>query len=53
MPVQKCVKNGKPGYRWGRSGKCYTYTTGNNRSRNRAKQKAYLQAAAIKASQGK
>jgi hypothetical protein len=49
MPVQRCTEEGKPGYRWGKSGKCYTYSPRNEAARKRAKQKAYLQAAAIKA----
>ena len=24
MPVQRCMKNGKPGWRWGSRGKCFT-----------------------------
>lgn len=24
MPVKKCTENGKSGYKWGDSGKCYT-----------------------------
>jgi|GEM_PF-5341882 len=24
MPVMTCIKNGKAGYKWGESGKCYT-----------------------------
>jgi len=24
MPVQRCTENGKPGWRWGEHGKCYT-----------------------------
>lgn len=24
MPVQRCTKNGKPGWKWGESGTCYT-----------------------------
>jgi len=24
MPIQKCVKDGKSGWKWGKSGKCYT-----------------------------
>lgn len=24
MPIEKCTANGKSGYRWGKSGKCYT-----------------------------
>jgi len=41
MPVQRCTKNGKPGWRWGKSGKCYTGSG--------AKAKAAKQGAAIKA----
>lgn len=43
MPVQRCTKNGKSGWKWGQSGKCYT---GKN-----AKSKAKEQGQAIKASQ--
>jgi len=50
MPVQRCQKNGKPGYRWGTEGKCYTYTPNNKASRERAKNKAAEQGQAIKAS---
>jgi len=50
MPVQRCQKNGKPGYRWGTEGKCYTYTPNNKSSRERAKNKAAEQGQAIKAS---
>ncbi len=52
MPLMKCTENGKPGYKWGESGKCYTYTPGNEISRNNAKEKALKQARAIKANQG-
>ena len=45
MPVQKCSKNGKSGYKWGKGGKCYT---GPN-----AKKKAAEQGQAIKASKSK
>lgn len=47
IPVQECQENNKPGYKYGERGKCYTYTPGNEESRNHAKQKAYLQGAAI------
>ena len=47
MPVQNCSENGKPGYRWGSRGKCYVYVPGNEASRKKAKQKAYIQGAAI------
>jgi hypothetical protein len=51
MPVQRCVKNNKPGFRWGESGKCYTYTPGDKASRERARKKAAEQGQAIKARQ--
>lgn len=47
MPVKKCEKDGKPGYKWGDSGACYTYTSGNEQSRKNAKKKAHKQGAAI------
>jgi len=52
MPVQDCNKDGKPGYKYGEEGFCYTYTAGNEASRKAAKQKAYLQAAAIEKRRG-
>jgi hypothetical protein len=53
MPIRECRLNGKPGYKYGESGKCYTYTPGNTQSRVAARQKAEKQAAAIKASQAR
>lgn len=50
MPLMRCSKNGKPGYKWGESGKCYTYETGNAASREAAKAMAKRQARAIYAS---
>lgn len=47
MPVQRGTSNGKPCYKWGNSGKCYTYTAGNEESRKRAKQKAEAQGRAV------
>jgi len=47
MPIQPCREGGKPGYRWGKKGKCYTYTAGNEASRKRARAKAWEQAKAI------
>lgn len=47
MPVKPCRKNGVPGYKWGDKGRCYTYQTGNEKSRKRAKQKAYIQGTAM------
>jgi hypothetical protein len=49
MPVKRCRSNGRPGYKWGDSGKCYTYTPGNKRSRAAAKAKAAKQGKAVKA----
>ena len=49
MPVKNCNKKGKPGYKWGDSGTCYTYTPGNEKSKKAAKAKAHKQGAAIKA----
>jgi len=42
MPVQKCTEGNKPGYRWGQSGKVYTYEPGNKASRECAKGKEEL-----------
>lgn len=42
MPVKRCIKNGKPGYKWGDNGYCYT---GPN-----SKSKAEKQGRAIEAS---
>lgn len=53
MPLMRCTKNGKPAYKWGESGKPYTYTPGNEASRERAKNKAIRQGRAIKANQGR
>lgn len=51
MPVQPCQSNGKPGLRWGRRGKCYTYTAGDSASRRRAHNLAAKQGRAVKAGQ--
>jgi len=47
MPIQKCTSGGKPGYQYGESGHCYTYTPGNEESRKKAKQKSIKQGLAI------
>ena len=51
MPVQECQLKGKPGWRWGRRGKCYTYTEGDEEASTRAHDKAEAQGAAIRARQ--
>ena len=43
MPVQRCEEDGKPGFKWGRGGKCYTYSRGNLRAKARARLKAEWQ----------
>jgi len=50
MPVHACQLNKKPGYKWGSSGKCYTYTPGNEASRKAAHAKAEKQGRAARAS---
>ena len=47
MPLMRCRKNGKPGYKFGKGGKCYPYTPGNAASRKAARAKAMKQAVAI------
>lgn len=51
MPVKSCKKDGKPGYKWGDEGKCYTYSPKSKASRERARKKAREQGQAIKANQ--
>lgn len=50
MPIQRCQRNNKPGYKWGESGTCYTYTLGNKEEQKRAYKKALQQMRAIFAS---
>lgn len=45
MPVQRCTRDNEQGWQWGESGKCYLASE--EGSDNKAKQKAYLQGAAI------
>lgn len=47
MPVNSCEDNKKPGYKWGNSGKCYTYDPKNEGSRRNANKKARIQGLAI------
>ena len=47
MPVKECQENGKPGYKYGDSGKCYTYTPNDAIERNKAKRQAIIQGIAI------
>lgn len=47
MPIQSCSSDGNPGYKWGDSGKCYTYTPGDESSQKEARKKATAQGIAI------
>lgn len=47
MPLMRCTGEGKPGWKYGESGKCYTYEPGNKASALRAKKKAIRQGLAI------
>jgi len=48
MPVMKCRRKGRPGYKWGASGHCYTYEPGSRAGVATAKRKARIQGAAVK-----
>lgn len=47
MPIKSCTLDGKPGFKYGDSGHCYTYTEGDESSKERAKEKADKQRKAI------
>lgn len=47
MPVQECNEDGKPGFKWGEEGKCYTYAPGDEQAAKDAKRKAIMQGLAI------
>ncbi len=47
MPLQRCEHEGKPAWRWGESGKAYTYEPGNEESERRARKQAISQGLAI------
>ena len=49
MPIMSCTKNGKPGFKFGTEGYCYTYS--DEASRKRAIEKAKKQGRAIKRNQ--
>ena len=51
MPLVKCVKDGKPGWKWGEENKsCFTYIEGDDEGEGLAKTAAMRQAAAIEQS---
>lgn len=43
MPIKECQNNGEPGFKWGDSGKCYTYSPYNEGSKRNAKKEAIAQ----------
>ena len=49
MPVMRCRRRGRPGYKWGQSGKCYTYSPGDETARQTARARARRQGRAIAA----
>ena len=53
MPVKSCESDGKPGWKWGDAGKCYTYTKGDKEGSATAKVKAGKQGRAVKAQESK
>jgi len=52
VPVKPCQKDNKPGYKYGDSGHCYTYTEGDIKSEKEAWDKAVAQGRAIEKSKG-
>jgi len=52
MPIKPCTDGGKPGYKFGNGGKCYTYTPGDETSRKAAKLKAIKQGIVISRATG-
>lgn len=50
MPVMDCESEGKPGFKFGEEGHCYTFTPGDEASRERARERAEEQGRAIEAS---
>ena len=49
MPVRRCQLNGRPGWKWGSSGFCYTHRKGDAAGSKRAHAKAERQGRAAKA----
>lgn len=53
MPVQRCQHNGRPGFRWGERGRCFTYAPGDQAGLERARERAAAQGRAIIAAQAR
>jgi hypothetical protein len=47
MPIKTCNEDGRPGYKWGDKGRCYTYKAGSESAKKSAKKKAIKQGVAI------
>ena len=47
MPVMSCNENNRSGFKYGTSGKCYTYNFGDKKGAAKAKLKAVKQGLAI------
>lgn len=43
MPIKSCNKNGKPGFSWGNTNKCWTYDPKSEASKKKAKQNCLKQ----------
>lgn len=48
MPIDFCSENGKPGFRWGSKGTCYTFTPGDKEGAKKAKNNASIQGVAAR-----
>lgn len=46
MPIKECQLDGKPGWKWGDSGKCYVYTKGSEAQSKLARARALKQGVA-------
>jgi len=53
MPIQSCQANSRPGFKFGPSGKCFTYRSGDSSGRAQARARAAAQGRAIEAEGGK
>ena len=49
MPLKRTTKNGRPAFKYGDSGKAYSYKPGDKTTRELAKKKALRQGRAMKA----
>lgn len=47
MPIKSCTFENKPGFRWGNTNKCWTYTPGDEASKKEAKKAVIRQAIKI------